>query len=274
MTPGCDSREDNNLSSDAEVPTLPAKTLPLSRSRSLKRDIVGTYPMFVFYSLVDVRDGFARDCPHRHPVAAVLALRDRSRVAPDFLVEFRRFQRSRARRRGGESRRGRGGGRGPRDRLASQVRWSGVLREPWTTDPCQSSGPRRVGFRDGARQVPEYAASRTSRGAAAEPTAQKLTMTRGALDLHRQVQRGVPALDSASVVAPTERRLPGWSLATAHKLVRVIHAGLHDRPYTDPGIDDERLVVERNAPRWIRSSASARRTRGRRIATFRPPSTT
>ena len=56
MTPGCDSREDNNLSSDAEVPTLPAKTLPLSRSRSLKRDIVGTYPIFVFYSLVDVRD--------------------------------------------------------------------------------------------------------------------------------------------------------------------------------------------------------------------------
>ena len=80
-------------------------------------------------------------------------------------------------------------------------------------------------------------------------------MTRGALDLHRPVQRGVPALDSASVVAPTERRLPGWILATAHKLVRVIHAGLHDRPYTDPGIDDERLVVERHAPRWIRSSA-------------------
>ena len=171
MTPGCDSREDNNLSSDAEVPTLPAKTLPLSRSRSLKRDIVGTHPIFVFYSLGDVRDGFARDCPHRHPVLPMLALRDRSRVAPDFLVGFRRFQRSRARRRGGESRRGRGGGRGPRDRLASQVRWSGVLREPCTTDPCQSSGPRRVGFRDGARQVPEYAASRTSRGAAAEPTA-------------------------------------------------------------------------------------------------------
>ena len=51
-------------------------------------------------------------------------------------------------------------------------------------------------------------------------------------------------------------------------------AVLHDRPYTDPGIDDERLVVERNAPRWIRSSAPSRRTRGRRIATFRPPSTT
>ena len=75
MTPGCDSREDNNLSSDAEVPTLPAKTLPLSRSRSVKRDIVGTHQIFVFYSLGDVRDGFARDCPHRHPVLPMLALR-------------------------------------------------------------------------------------------------------------------------------------------------------------------------------------------------------
>ena len=33
----------------------------------------------------------------------------------------------------------------------------------------------------------------------------------------------------------------------------MIHAVLRDdRPYTDPGIDDERLVVARNAPRWIR----------------------
>ncbi len=35
---------------------------------------------------------------------------------------------------------------------------------------------------------------------------------RRAWTLHRQVQRGVPALDSASVVAPTERRIPGWIL--------------------------------------------------------------
>ena len=42
-------------------------------------------------------------------------------------------------------------------------------------------------------------------------------------------------------------------LATAHKLLRVIHAVLRDdSPYTDPGIDYERLVVARNAPRWIR----------------------
>ena len=98
------------------------------------------------------------------------------------------------------------------------------------------------------------------------------------MDLHRQVQRGVPALDSASVVAPTERRLPGWILATAHKLVRVIHAGLHDRPYTDPGIDDECLVVERNAlgdvvephprptdPRWGRRVPASRCDRENRI---------
>ena len=42
-------------------------------------------------------------------------------------------------------------------------------------------------------------------------------------------------------------------LATAHKLLRVIHSVLrHDRPYTDPAIDYEKLVVERNAPRWMR----------------------
>ena len=42
-------------------------------------------------------------------------------------------------------------------------------------------------------------------------------------------------------------------LATAHKLLRVIHAVLRDdRPYIDPGIDYQRLAVERNAPRWLR----------------------
>ena len=42
-------------------------------------------------------------------------------------------------------------------------------------------------------------------------------------------------------------------LATAHKLLRVIHTILREnRPYTDPDIDYEKLVVERNAPRWIR----------------------
>ena len=45
-----------------------------------------------------------------------------------------------------------------------------------------------------------------------------------------------------------------WAiLATAHELLRVIHAVLrNDRPYTDPGIDYQQMVVERNAPRWLR----------------------
>ena len=42
-------------------------------------------------------------------------------------------------------------------------------------------------------------------------------------------------------------------LAAAYKLLRVIHAVLReDRPYIDPGIDYEHLVIDRNAPRWIR----------------------
>ncbi|MYH30695.1 MAG: IS110 family transposase [Acidobacteria bacterium] len=42
-------------------------------------------------------------------------------------------------------------------------------------------------------------------------------------------------------------------VATAHKLLRVIHAVLtNDRPYSDPRIDYERLVIESGAPRWIR----------------------
>ena len=42
-------------------------------------------------------------------------------------------------------------------------------------------------------------------------------------------------------------------LATAHKLLRVIHAVLRDdRPYTNPGIDYACLVIERGTPRWLR----------------------
>ena len=42
-------------------------------------------------------------------------------------------------------------------------------------------------------------------------------------------------------------------IATAHKMLRVIQAMLRDgEPYRDPGFDYERLVVERNAARWIR----------------------
>ena len=45
----------------------------------------------------------------------------------------------------------------------------------------------------------------------------------------------------------------GYKRATAHKLLRVIQALLGtDEPYCDPGVDYERLLVERNAPRWLR----------------------
>ena len=42
-------------------------------------------------------------------------------------------------------------------------------------------------------------------------------------------------------------------LATAHKLLRTIVAMLRDnRPYIDPSIDDDKLLVDRNAARWLR----------------------
>ena len=38
-----------------------------------------------------------------------------------------------------------------------------------------------------------------------------------------------------------------------HKLLRVVYAVLRDgKPYRDPGIDYAKLVVDRNAPRWLR----------------------
>ena len=147
MTPGCDSREDNNFSSDAEVPTLPAKTLPLSRSRSLKRDIVGTHQIFVFYSLGDVRDGFARDCPLRHPVRLMLALRDRSGAAPSFFCGCRAISTvvgAAPRRRDTSGARWR---RYAGDRLAGRFPWSGWgARESL---PGHPSHGRRIGPRHG-----------------------------------------------------------------------------------------------------------------------------
>ena len=42
-------------------------------------------------------------------------------------------------------------------------------------------------------------------------------------------------------------------LATPHKLLRTIVAMLRDnRPYIDPGIDYDKLLVDRNAARWLR----------------------
>ena len=42
-------------------------------------------------------------------------------------------------------------------------------------------------------------------------------------------------------------------LAVTHKLLRVVYAVLRDgAPYRDPGINYQKLVVDRNAPRWLR----------------------
>ena len=42
-------------------------------------------------------------------------------------------------------------------------------------------------------------------------------------------------------------------IATAHKMLRVIHSVLRSgKPYHDPEADHEALMVRRNAPRWIR----------------------
>lgn len=41
-------------------------------------------------------------------------------------------------------------------------------------------------------------------------------------------------------------------IATGHKILRVVFVLLKSlKPYKDPGIDYQRLVVERNAPRWL-----------------------
>lgn len=43
-------------------------------------------------------------------------------------------------------------------------------------------------------------------------------------------------------------------IALGHKILRVIYSLLkNNKPYKDPGIDYESLVVLRNAPRWLRA---------------------
>ena len=43
------------------------------------------------------------------------------------------------------------------------------------------------------------------------------------------------------------------TVATAHKMLRVIYSVLRSRtPYHDPETNYEELMVRRNAPRWIR----------------------
>ena len=43
-------------------------------------------------------------------------------------------------------------------------------------------------------------------------------------------------------------------VATAHKLARTVYAVLRDqKPYEDPGVDYEEIMVRRNAPRWTQA---------------------
>jgi len=45
-------------------------------------------------------------------------------------------------------------------------------------------------------------------------------------------------------------------VATAHKIARALYVMVRDRvPYRDPGTDYEALLVDRNAPRWLRKLA-------------------
>ncbi len=44
----------------------------------------------------------------------------------------------------------------------------------------------------------------------------------------------------------------GGPARTAVREFSALPDGLRTRPYTDPGIDYRRLLVERNAPRWLR----------------------
>ena len=45
-------------------------------------------------------------------------------------------------------------------------------------------------------------------------------------------------------------------MALAHKMLRIIHAMLATgTPYQDRTVDYEALVVQRNAPRWIKMLA-------------------
>lgn len=45
-------------------------------------------------------------------------------------------------------------------------------------------------------------------------------------------------------------------IATGHKILEVIYHILKNKvPYKDPGVDYEKLMVEKNAPRWLQALA-------------------
>lgn len=43
------------------------------------------------------------------------------------------------------------------------------------------------------------------------------------------------------------------TVAVAHKMMRAVYTMMRtDQPYRDPGVDYEKMMVDRNAPRWKR----------------------
>ena len=127
-----------------DTPPEPVKEFEAGHSRD--------HQVFVFYSLVDVRDGFARDCPHRHPVRLMIALRDRSGAAPSFFCGCRAISTGAG---AAPRRRDTSGARWRRyagDRLASRFPWSGWgARESL---PGHPSHGRRIGPRHGPMLSP------------------------------------------------------------------------------------------------------------------------
>ena len=125
------------------------------RSRVVKRDIwglAGIHPADDFVrprrtGRESRRDGFARDCPHRHPVLPMLALRDRSRAAPSFFCGCRAISTVAG---AAPRRRGTSGARWRRyagERLAGRFPWSGWgARESLPRHPSHG---RRIGPRHG-----------------------------------------------------------------------------------------------------------------------------
>ena len=64
--------------------------------------------------------------------------------------------------------------------------------------------------------------------------------------------QGMP-VPGLSQVTHDPERLQRAVIATAHKMLRVIHSLLRSgRPYHDPVVNHEELMVHKNAPRWIR----------------------
>ncbi len=108
------------LGPDETIPQTHRGPYGPSMIRSVKRAIVGHSwgPSHIRLLFVhDVpwgtsrRDGFARDCPHRHPVARVLALRDHLQLTSVFLGVLGRLHCPRQDCQGAETRPGRGGSR-------------------------------------------------------------------------------------------------------------------------------------------------------------------